>query len=87
MIYLVNNKTADLDHPNNAQVSFVTSKFGLRGITNALREHVRKDKISVTCINPGEHAAEVPYEEGVEKAITLYEGTRIPVQYIATIVQ
>ena len=79
--------TAGLDHTNNAQVSFVTSKFGLRGITNALREHVRKDKISVTCINPGELAAEIPYEEGAEKAILLYEGTRIPVQDIVSIVQ
>ncbi|MFJ5564957.1 SDR family NAD(P)-dependent oxidoreductase [Lysinibacillus xylanilyticus] len=79
--------TAGLDHSNNAQVSFVTSKFGLRGITNALREHVRKDKISVTCINPGELAAEVAFEEGSEKAIKLYEGTRIPVQDIVAIVQ
>ncbi|MFJ6266535.1 SDR family NAD(P)-dependent oxidoreductase [Lysinibacillus xylanilyticus] len=79
--------TAGLDHSNSAQVSFVTSKFGLRGITNALREHVRKDKISVTCINPGELAAEVPFEEGAEKAIKLYEGTRIPVQDIVALVQ
>lgn len=79
--------TAGLDHSNNAQVSFVTSKFGLRGITNALREHVRKDKIAVTCINPGELAAEVPFEEGAEKAIKLYEGTRIPVQDIVAIVK
>lgn len=79
--------TAGLDHTNSAQVSFVTSKFGLRGITNALREHLREDKISVTCINPGELAAEVPYEEGAEKAIDLYEGTRIPVQDIVSIVQ
>lgn len=79
--------TAGLDHTNSAQVSFVTSKFGLRGITNSLREHLRKDKISVTCINPGELAAEVPYEEGAEKAIDLYEGTRIPVQDIVSIVQ
>ena len=78
--------TAGLDHTNNAQVSFVTSKFGLRGITNALREHVRKDRISVTCINPGELATEVPYEEGEEKAIMLYQGTRIPVQDIVAIV-
>ncbi|WP_042473345.1 SDR family NAD(P)-dependent oxidoreductase [Bacillus ndiopicus] len=79
--------TAGLDHTNNAQVSFVTSKFGLRGIANALREHLRKDGIPVTCINPGELAAEVPYEEGAEKAIHLYEGTRIPVQDIVAIVQ
>ncbi len=79
--------TAGLDHSNNAQVSFVTSKFVLRSITNALREHVRKDKIAVTCINPGELAAEVPFEEGAEKAIKLYEGTRIPVQDIVAIVK
>ena len=79
--------TAGLDHTNNTQVSFVTSKFGLRGITNALREHVREDKITVTCINPGELAAEVPFKEGAEKAIKLYEGTRIPVQDIVAIDQ
>ncbi|AJS58576.1 SDR family NAD(P)-dependent oxidoreductase [Paenibacillus sp. IHBB 10380] len=79
--------TAGLDHTNNEQVSFVTSKFGLRGITHALREHVRKDLISVTCINPGELAADVPYEEGAEKSIMLYQGTRIPVQDIVSIVQ
>ncbi|MGE7090581.1 SDR family NAD(P)-dependent oxidoreductase [Lysinibacillus sp. NPDC048646] len=79
--------TAGLDHTNNNQVSFVASKFGIRGITNALREHVRKDKIAVTCINPGELAAEIPYEEGPEKAITEYNGTRIPVQDIVAIVK
>ena len=72
---IVIGSTAGLDHTN-------ASKFGLRGIVNALREHVRKDKISVTCINPGELAAEVPYEDGAEKAIALYDETRIPVQDI-----
>ncbi|WP_028562339.1 SDR family NAD(P)-dependent oxidoreductase [Paenibacillus pinihumi] len=79
--------TAGLDHTNNAQVSFVTSKFGLRGITNALREHVRKDGIAVTCVNPGELAAEIPYEEGPDKALAEYGGTRIPVQDIVSIVK
>lgn len=79
--------TAGLDHTNNAQVSFVASKFGLRGITHSLREHVRKDGIAVTCVNPGELAAEIPYEDGVEKAIAEYSGTRIPVQDIVSIVK
>lgn len=79
--------TAGLDHTNNAQVSFVASKFGLRGITHALREHVRKDGIAVTCVNPGELAAEIPYEDGAEKAIAEYSGTRIPVQDIVSIVK
>ncbi|MFC4305420.1 SDR family NAD(P)-dependent oxidoreductase [Cohnella boryungensis] len=79
--------TAGLDHTNNAQVSFVASKFGLRGIANALREHVRQDGIAVTCINPGELAAEIPYDEGPERAIAEYDGTRIPVQDIVSIVK
>ncbi|MFB7817077.1 SDR family NAD(P)-dependent oxidoreductase [Paenibacillus chitinolyticus] len=79
--------TAGLDHTNNNQVSFVASKFGLRGITHALREHVRKDGIAVTCVNPGELAAEIPYEDGVDKAIAEYSGTRIPVQDIVSIVK
>lgn len=79
--------TAGLDNTNNTQVSFVASKFGLRGITSALREHVRKDGIAVTCINPGELAAEIPYEEGAEKAIAAYDGTRIPVQDIVALVK
>ncbi|MEN0642347.1 SDR family NAD(P)-dependent oxidoreductase [Alkalicoccobacillus gibsonii] len=79
--------TAGLDNTNNSQVSFVTSKYGLRGITNALREHLRKDRIAVTCINPGELAAEIPYEEGTEKAISHYGGTRIPVQDLVSLVK
>lgn len=79
--------TAGLDNTNNAQVSFVASKFGLRGIAHALREHVRRDGITVTCIHPGELAAEIPLEEGIEKAIAAYDGTRIPVQDIVDIVK
>lgn len=79
--------TAGLDHTNNSQVSFVASKFGLRGIANALREHVRRDGIGVTCINPGELTAEIPFEEGPDKAIEAYEGTRIPVQDIVSLVK
>ncbi|WP_422660977.1 SDR family NAD(P)-dependent oxidoreductase [Paenibacillus sp. EC2-1] len=79
--------TAGLDHTNNDQVSFVASKYGLRGIASALREHVRKDGIAVTCINPGELAAEIPFEEGADKAISKYNGTRIPVQDIVALVK
>lgn len=78
--------TAGLEHANNSQVSFVASKFGLRGIANALREHVRKDQIAVTCINPGELAAEISYEEGAQKALETYDSTRIPVQDIISLV-
>lgn len=79
--------TAGLNNTNNTQVSFVASKFAIRGITEALREHTRHDGIAVTCINPGELAGEIPYEEGSERALAEYNGTRIPLQDMVSIVK
>jgi len=79
--------TAGLNNANNNQVSFVASKFAIRGITEALREHTRKDGIAVTCINPGELAAEIPYEEGAERALTAYNATRIPLEDMVSLVK
>lgn len=79
--------TAGLPNANSMQVSFVASKFAIRGITEALREHVRQDGIVVTCINPGELAAEIPYSEGSERALAEYNGTRIPLQDMVAIVK
>lgn len=79
--------TAGLSNAGSSQVSFVASKFAIRGITEALREHTRNDRIAVTCINPGELAAEIPYEDGMERALAEYGGTRIPLQDMVTIVR
>jgi len=79
--------TAGLNNANNKQVSFVASKFAIRGITEALREHTREDGIAVTCINPGELAAEIPYEEGADRALAVYGGSRIPLQDIVSLVR
>ncbi|WFR65120.1 SDR family NAD(P)-dependent oxidoreductase [Paenibacillus amylolyticus] len=79
--------TAGLSNAGNSQVSFVASKFAIRGITEALREHTREDRIAVTCINPGELAAEIPYEDGIERALAEYDGTRIPLQDMVAIVR
>jgi len=69
--------TAGLDNAGNSQVSYVSSKFGIRGVGSAIREHVRKYGIGVTVINPGE-IAETPFEQGSEKAISEFHGKRIP---------
>ncbi|PYE49752.1 SDR family oxidoreductase [Paenibacillus barcinonensis] len=84
---IVIGSTAGLSNAGSTQVSFVASKFALRGITEALREHTRQDRIAVTCINPGELAAEIPYDAGPERALSEYGGTRIPLQDIVSIVQ
>jgi short-subunit dehydrogenase len=83
-VFLIGS-TAGLENTDNKQVAFVASKFALRGIGNSLREHVRKYGIGVTCVNPGEIAAQIPYEDGAKKAISVYQGTRIPVQDIVSL--
>lgn len=79
--------TAGLENNDFTQVSFVASKFGLRGIANSLREHVKKFGIGVTCINPGEIATQVPLEDGIEKVLSAYNYTQIPLQDIVSLVK
>jgi short-subunit dehydrogenase len=85
-VFLIGS-TDGIENNGSNQVSYVASKFGIRGIASALRENLRKYQIGVTCINPGNIAATIPYEEGAEKAISLYKGTSIPVQDIVSLVK
>lgn len=84
---LLIGSTDGLEHANSTQVSFVSSKFAIRGIAQALREHLREDGISVTCLNPGNLAADIPYEKGPQKALETYDGSRIPLQDMVTLVK
>ncbi|GIO05706.1 oxidoreductase [Brevibacillus reuszeri] len=84
---LLIGSTAGLENNEFTQVSFAASKFGLRGICNSLREHVKKYGIGVTCINPGEIATQIPYEDGIEKVLSAYNGTQIPLQDIVSLVK
>lgn len=79
--------TSGLENSSSQEVAYAASKFGLRGLGHALRENLRKYSITVTCINPGEVAAEIAYEEGVERAIEAYAGTRIPVRDLIMILK
>ena len=76
-----------LDNNGSKEVAYTASKFGLRGLGHSLRENLREYGIGVSCINLGWVAAEIPYEQGVEKAISTYNGTRIPVQDLVSIVK
>lgn len=69
-----------LDNSGAAEVANTASKFGLRGVVHALRQCLREHRIPVTSLNPGNIAAEIPYEVSVEEAIRTYNGTRIPMQ-------
>jgi short-subunit dehydrogenase len=45
---------AGLENSRHPEVAYSASKFGLRGVTHALRECVRNDGIGVTCVNLGD---------------------------------
>lgn len=61
------------------EVAYNASRFGLRGVAYALRENLRRDRISVTCINPGDIVTAILHNDGVEKAVAAYDGAAIPV--------
>ncbi len=79
--------TSGLENTGSPEVAYTASKFGLRGLGHALRENLRSDGIAVTCINPGEVAAEIPFERGAEAAVSAYHGARIPVQDLVALVR
>lgn len=45
--------TSGLDNNRGPEVAYNASKFGLRGAAQTLREVLRRDRIGVTCVNPG----------------------------------
>lgn len=79
--------TSGLENSGTPGVAYTASKFGLRGLAHALRGSLRPHGIAVTCINPGEIAAEIPYTAGAMKAIQAYRGARIPVQDMVALVR
>lgn len=78
---------AGLENTGLLEVAYTASKFGVRGLAQALRENLRWDRIGVTCINPGEVANEIPYADGPEAALEAYENARIPIQDIVDLVR
>ncbi|WP_442598670.1 SDR family NAD(P)-dependent oxidoreductase [Neobacillus sp. D3-1R] len=85
-VFLIGS-TDGIENNGSKQLSYVASKFGIRGIASALRENLRNYEIGVTCINPGSIATGIPFEKGVEKALEHYNGRCIPVQDIVSLVK
>jgi NAD(P)-dependent dehydrogenase (short-subunit alcohol dehydrogenase family) len=47
-----------LENTAMPEVAYSASKFGLRGVAHALRQHLRHERIAVTVVNPGSIAWE-----------------------------
>ncbi len=76
-----------LDNESSSPVAYAASKFGVRGAAHALRPICRKSGIALTCLNPGWIANDVPYEDGVEAALTKHDGKAIPLADIVELLR
>ena len=52
-----------LENASMPEVAYSASKFGLRGVAHALREHLRSEQIGVTVLNPGS----IAWDENLER--------------------
>ncbi len=78
--------TSGIENNRSKEVAYQASKFGLRGLNNALRENLRKTKVTSTVINLGDLSTKIPYELG-EKAVFDQIGYRlIPVHDVVKVV-
>lgn len=75
-----------VENVGSPEVGYVASKFGLRGVTHALRETLRPEGIPVSCLNPGMIATEIPYEAGIDAVLAAFHQSQIPVQDVVAMV-
>ncbi len=79
--------TCGLENEGGDAVVYHTTKFALRGLTHALRAYTRKDLIAVSCISPGSIASEIPFRDGMERALEKHQGKRLPVHDLVALIQ
>lgn len=56
--------SSGLENTRHPEVANTASKFGLRGVTHALREVLRHEPITAACLNLGDVGV-IAYENGV----------------------
>jgi short-subunit dehydrogenase len=78
--------TCGLENEGSDSVVYNATKFGLLGVTHALREYLRKDLVSVSCISIGSLASDIHFTEGAGAALEKYSNERIPVADIISII-
>jgi short-subunit dehydrogenase len=78
--------TCGLENEGSDSITYNATKFAIRGVTHALREYLRKDSISVTCISPGSIANDVSFSKGTKAALKKYSNKKIPVSDITRII-
>lgn len=82
--------TSAMENNRQPEIAYNASKFGVRGLAQALRQSLRKEKIAITCINPGSICAGVSapaYELGREAVLSRYGPTLLPMHDLVALVR
>ena len=79
--------TSGVDGNRTKAVAYEASKFGLRGVNNALRENFRGTNIHSTILNLGNLSTTIPYEEGKESVVKKAGFAIIPVHEVNDIIE
>ncbi|QIC75037.1 SDR family NAD(P)-dependent oxidoreductase (plasmid) [Acinetobacter indicus] len=79
--------TWGLDNHNGKEIVFSATKFALRGISHALRELIRKDRIGVTVLNLGYLASDFDLHTTTESVLKETDESLIPMSDVVAAVQ
>lgn len=79
--------TSGADGNRTKAVAYSASKFGLRGVNNALRENFRGTNINSTILNLGDLSTTIPFEDGKEAVVNKAGFSLIPMQEVLDILE
>lgn len=82
--------TSGLENNRQPEAAYNASKFGVRGLAQALRQSLRKDNIAITCLNPGSICAggSAPaYELGRAAVVSRYGSALLPMHDLVALVR
>jgi len=84
---IIIGSSSGLENEGSSSIIYTATKFGVRGVTHSLREYLRNDSISVSCISAGSIASDIPYSKGKSAALKKYSEKRIPVSDIIDVIK
>ncbi len=84
---LLMGSTSGMDNNQTREVAYQASKFGLRGLNNALRENLRGTSIRSTLLNLGDLSTRIAYELGLSGVQEAAGYDLIPLQDVIAIIR
>src|SRR5450755_2728519 len=84
---IIIGSSSGLENEGSSSIIYTATKFGVRGVTHSLREYLRNDSISVSCISAGSIASDIPFSKGKSAALKKYSEKRIPVSDIIDVIK